>query len=52
MEDYLIDFGVGAILRAIKNPGKKAAIRKAMAKVYRAIGAAYAGDEEFEKLVS
>lgn len=43
MEDFWIDLGVSAILRAIKNPGKKAAIRKAMA---------YSGDTEFEKLTS
>ena len=48
MEEILIDLGVGAILRSIKNPGKKAAIRKAMLKVFKAIRDAYSGDPDFQ----
>ena len=47
MEDILISVGITAILTAIKNPDKKATLRRAMLKVFRAIRTAYAGDEDF-----
>lgn len=47
MDEILIDIGIGAILRTLKNPAKKAALRKAMLKVFNAIKVAYAGDAEF-----
>lgn len=48
MEDLLITMGVAVILQSIKNPNKKASLRKAMLKVFSAIRAAYAGDPAFE----
>lgn len=46
-EDYLISVGVTILLTAIKNPAKKATIKKIALKVYNAIKAAYAGDPDF-----
>jgi hypothetical protein len=48
MEDILINFGVSAVLAAIKNPVKRERLRKTFLKVFNAIKAAYAGDPDFE----
>lgn len=48
MEDLLFGMGISVILSMLKNPQKKAAIRKAMLKVFKGIKAAYAGDPEFQ----
>lgn len=48
MEDLLIQFGITAVLMAIKSPSKKKTLKKAMLKVYNAIKAAYAGDPDFQ----
>lgn len=47
LEDLLINMGISAILAAIKNQQKKAALKKAMLKVFNAIKAAYPGDPDF-----
>ena len=48
MEDILISMGITVILAAIKNPNKKASLRAAMLKVFRAIQSAYHQDEDFQ----
>jgi hypothetical protein len=48
MEDLFIQFGITAILAALKGPKKKAALRKAMLKVFNAIKMAYPNDPDFE----
>jgi hypothetical protein len=45
--DLIINIGISAILTSIKNPAKKASLKKAMLKVFNAIKTAYAGDEDF-----
>ena len=45
--DFYLNFGITAILLAIKNPAKKASLKKAMLKVRDAINIAYAGDPDF-----
>jgi Tfp pilus assembly major pilin PilA len=47
MQDILITLGINAILAAIKGPQKKASLRKAMLKVFRALKVAYANDPDF-----
>lgn len=52
MQDWLIDLGLAAIFRllkdAIKNPAKRASWRKAMLKLRDAIDLAYGNDSEFD----
>jgi len=47
MEDLIINMAIATILSTIKNPGKKATLKKAFLKVRNAINAAYAGDPDF-----
>lgn len=47
-EGILINLGISAILSAIKNPDKKAPLKRAMLKVRNAINTAYAGDPDFD----
>lgn len=47
MEDYLISMGVAILLAAIKNPAKKAQLKKIALKVRNTINAAFAGDPDF-----
>lgn len=48
MEDLWIAMGISIILESIKNPAKKAKLKKAMLKVRNAINAAYTGDPDFQ----
>lgn len=48
MEDILIQWGITAVLAAIKNPAKKESLKKAMLKVFRSIRIAYADDPDFQ----
>jgi UDP-N-acetyl-D-mannosaminuronic acid transferase (WecB/TagA/CpsF family) len=49
--DWLFDLGISAVLsalkQAVKNPERKAAIRRAMLKVYTQIGIVFAADSDF-----
>jgi hypothetical protein len=47
MEDMIIQMAITIILSSIKNPAKKAALKKAMLKVRNSINLAYAGDPDF-----
>lgn len=47
-EDLIINLGISAILSAIKNPAKKAQLRKAFLKVFNAIKAAFPTDPDFQ----
>lgn len=47
LEDYLVSMAVTVILSTIKNPAKKASLKKVMLKVFTSIRAAYAGDSDF-----
>jgi len=47
MEDFLLAMGISVLLQVIKNPDKKAAVKKQMLKVFNAIKANYAGDPDF-----
>ncbi len=47
MEDTLIQMAITVVLGAIKNPGKKATLKKAFLKVFNTIRATYAGDPDF-----
>lgn len=48
MEDLLISMGLSVLLSAIKNPAKRASLRKQMLKIFNAIKAAYANDPDFQ----
>jgi hypothetical protein len=47
MEDILLAMGISVLLNAVKDPNKKAKIRKQMLKVFNAIKAAFSGDPDF-----
>jgi hypothetical protein len=47
-EEMIISMATAVILSAVKNPTKKAALKKVMLKVYKTIGMAYAGDPDFQ----
>jgi len=47
-EDLLISMAASIILSTIKNPGKKAALKKVMLKIYATIGSVYKGDPDFD----
>lgn len=47
LEDYLVSMAITIILSTIKNPAKKAALKKSMLKVFTSIRAAYPGDSDF-----
>ncbi len=47
MEDYLISAGVAILLSAIKNPAKKAQLRKVCLKIFNTMKIAFAGDPDF-----
>lgn len=46
-EELIISMAVAVILSTIKNPAKKASLKKAMLKVFTTIKTAYAGDPDF-----
>lgn len=48
MVDIWINFGISVILTAVKDPAKRAELKRAMLKVRNAINTAYAGDPDFE----
>ena len=52
MEDFLLNMGITTVLTAIKqsvkNPEKKATLKKAMLKIRNSINALYADDPDFE----
>lgn len=52
MDDILIDLGVSAALRSVKNPKKSAKLRKALAKVYVAIEHAAVLDEALQAAIN
>ncbi len=51
MQEFLIDLGISAILTtlklAVKNPTRKAEIRRVMLKVYTQIGIVFSADSDF-----
>jgi hypothetical protein len=47
-EELMIAMATSVILASIKNPAKKAALKKAMLKIYKTIGTVYAGDPDFQ----
>jgi hypothetical protein len=46
--DFFITMGTAAILASIKNPEKRAALKRIMLKIRNAINAAYADDPDFQ----
>jgi hypothetical protein len=48
MEDMIIAMATSVILAAVKNPGKKATLRKALLKIFKSIQAAFPGDPDFQ----
>lgn len=54
MFDFLFDLGVSVILtvlrESIKNPQRKAEVRRAMLKVWTQIGIVFGADEEFQEV--
>jgi hypothetical protein len=51
LEDLIINFGVSALLTAIKNPQKKKDLRKVFLKVFTVIWQAFASDPDFQAVV-
>ena len=49
-EELIIAMATSIILASVKNPEKKAKLKKAMAKIYTTIGNTYSGDPEFQAL--
>ena len=49
-DELIIAMATSIILASVKNPEKKAKLKKGMAKIYKTIGAAYFGDAEFQAL--
>jgi uncharacterized membrane protein len=47
-EELLIAMATSVILSTVKNPAKKASLKKAMLKIYKTIGTVYAGDPDFQ----
>lgn len=51
MESLFFDFGISAVLTAlrasVKNPERKAAIRRVMLKIYTQIGLVFGADDDF-----
>jgi hypothetical protein len=49
-EELIIAMATSVILASVKNPAKKATLKKAMLKIYTTIGTMYAGDPDFQAL--
>ncbi len=47
-ENLIIAMATSVILATVKNPAKKAALKKVMLKLYTTIGTMYAGDPDFQ----
>lgn len=47
MDSMIITMAVAIILQSVKNPAKKAELKKAMLKIRNAINTAYADDPDF-----
>jgi hypothetical protein len=47
-EELIIAMATSVILASVKNPAKKATLKKAMLKIYTTIGTMYAGDPDFQ----
>ncbi len=47
-EEIIIAMATSVILSSVKNPSKKASLKKAMLKIYKTIGTVYAGDPDFQ----
>lgn len=47
-EELIISMATAIVLSAVKNPTKKAALKKVMLKIYKSIGTAYFGDPDFQ----
>ncbi|MGH7182074.1 MAG: hypothetical protein ACREJN_08865 [Nitrospiraceae bacterium] len=48
MEDLIITMAFGTLISAVKNPAKKASLKKAFLKVFNLIKANYADDPDFQ----
>lgn len=48
--DILIDLGIGAVLRVLKNKREASKWKRAMFKVFKAIAEAYRNDADFQNL--
>lgn len=48
MEELYINMALSVLLTAIKNPNKKATLKKALLKLRNAINTLYAGDPDFQ----
>lgn len=48
MEDMIISMAIAIILSSVKNPAKKASLKRALLKVRNTINAAYADDPDFQ----
>lgn len=51
MEEILINPGVSALLTAIKNPKKKATMKRVFLKVFKTIRQTFSNDPDFQKVV-
>jgi len=49
-EEFIIGMAMSVILSSVKNPTKKASLKKAMLKIYKTIGMVYASDPDFQAL--
>ena len=47
-ENLIIQMAVTVVLSTIKNPAKKASLKKAMLKIFTSIKTVYAGDPDFD----
>ena len=47
-EELIIAMATSVILASVKNPAKKATLKKVMLKLYTTIGNMYAGDPDFQ----
>ncbi len=48
MDTMIIQMAIAIILSTVKNPAKKAELKKAMLKIRNSINTAYAGDPDFQ----
>lgn len=48
MEELIIQMAITIVLSTIKNPAKKAQLKKAMLKIRNTINASYSGDPDFQ----
>ncbi len=48
MDELIIQMAITIILSTVKNPAKKAELKKAMLKIRNTINTVYAGDPDFQ----